>query len=206
MRQRDRFSCFLHYYLLVSFELKFLNFRWADDSSLCSVKFFKFNDEPTAVGVSEEEVQQIRQKMMNEENENSSFHSSEDYKHKESLMEGQSMKLIKDSEKEVQEKLDQMKENAIWAQPKSNNFECLRELMEKILIEIKLGSDNMYFQTVGKESVELEVQQKRIANKLPAYYLKEYQIPEQPACAEIKETAKSEEWETMIIPLHNVKT
>lgn len=88
------------------------------------MKYFKFNDEPTAPGVSEEEVTQIRQKMMDEEN-GTSFQSSEDYKHKESLMESQSMKQIKDSEKEVQEKLHQMKETMAWVQPKSNTFACL---------------------------------------------------------------------------------
>lgn len=59
-------------------------------------------------------------------------------------------------------------------------------------------------QCVGKESEEAAVQQKRIANKLPAFYLKEYQIPEQPAYDEPEESANADEWETNIIPLHNV--
>ena len=86
------------------------------------MKYFKFNDEPTAPGVTEEEVMQIRKKMMDEETGNASFNTSEDYKHKESLMESQSMKLIKDSEKEVQDKLHQMKETIAWVQPKSNIY------------------------------------------------------------------------------------
>lgn len=48
-----------------------------------------------------------------------SFHSSEDIKHKESLMEGQSMKMKKDTEKEIEEKLSKMQEKIKWERPRS---------------------------------------------------------------------------------------
>lgn len=63
---------------------------------MISVKFFKKGDEPNAAGVSQEEVENIQKKIMQDYIENSNlFYSSDEIKHKESLMEGRSMKLVK---------------------------------------------------------------------------------------------------------------
>lgn len=60
------------------------------------MKFFKRNDEPNAPGVPQEEVELIQKKIMQEYIENSNlFYSSDEIKHKESLMEGRSMKLVR---------------------------------------------------------------------------------------------------------------
>ena len=91
--------------------------RWIEDPKLCAVKFFRFNDEPTAKGLTEDEVQQIRQRMLGDDSSQHAFHNSEEYKHKESLME---MKNKKDSEKEIEEKLSKMQEKIKWSRPISN--------------------------------------------------------------------------------------
>ena len=59
------------------------------------MKFFKKTDEPNAPGLSNDEVETIQKKIMQEYIENSNpFYSSDEIKHKESLMEGRSMKLV----------------------------------------------------------------------------------------------------------------
>jgi len=59
-------------------------------------KFFKKTDEPNAPGLSTEEVETIQKKIMHDyiENSNNPFYSPDEIKHKESLMEGRSMKLV----------------------------------------------------------------------------------------------------------------
>lgn len=69
--------------------------------------------------MTEEEVMQIRQRMMNEGPDTNSFHNSEEYKHKESLME---MKHKKESEKEIEEKLSKMQEKIKWSRPISKKY------------------------------------------------------------------------------------
>lgn len=68
------------------------------EDQLLSVKFFKKSDEPNATGLSTEEVDYIQKKIMQDYIENSNpFLSSDEIKHKESLMEGRSMKLVYNS-------------------------------------------------------------------------------------------------------------
>lgn len=110
---------FLYKKLIIT---NFVNSRWVEDPKLTHVKYFRFNDEPVAAGLTEEEVMKIRQRLLNDESNFYSFHSSEEYKHKESLMEGQSMKMKKDSEKDIQEKLSKMQEKIKWERPRSNSI------------------------------------------------------------------------------------
>jgi len=59
------------------------------------LKYFKKSDEPNAPGLSNDEVDVIQKKIMQDFIENSNpFYSSDEIKHKESLMEGRSMKLV----------------------------------------------------------------------------------------------------------------
>ena len=68
---------------------------WVLEEQLISLKFFKKTDEPNAAGLSTEEVDAIQKKIMQEFIDNSNpFYSSDEIKHKESLMEGRSMKLV----------------------------------------------------------------------------------------------------------------
>jgi hypothetical protein len=132
--------------------------KWLDDPKLLNIKYFRFTDEPTHPGLTEAEVEQIQK----EAKDNSLFMNSEDYKHKESLMEGISMKMRKDTEKEIQDKLDSMSEKMRWESPKT----------------LFLGPKPMVF---SKQSMEKETHEQRIAKKLPCFYLKDFQIPDQPS-------------------------
>lgn len=61
------------------------------------MKFFKKTDEPNAPGLSAEEVESIQKKIIQDFRDNSNpFYSSDEIKHKESLMEGRSMKQVVD--------------------------------------------------------------------------------------------------------------
>ena len=118
----DSVSIFWNHYLLPARSPNSAHpiiFRWEDDSKLCSFKFFKFNDVPSAPGVTEEEVIRTRQKLLEEAHGRYIFHDPEEYKHKESLMEGESKK---DTEKELQEKLHSMHERIHWTRPRSKEI------------------------------------------------------------------------------------
>ncbi len=58
------------------------------------MKYFRFNDEPTFRALTEEEVAQIQEKMLHDKTFPNSL-SSEDIKHKESQMEGNSFKIVR---------------------------------------------------------------------------------------------------------------
>ena len=170
---------------------------------MCSFKFFKFNDEPSAPGLSEEEVIRIRQKLMGEAYGRYIFHDPEEYKHKESLMEGESKK---DTEKEIQEKLDSMQPKMYWTSLRSKKFSFIRANSQNHDVEIKIEKEGIQrAQFVGKDSKEKEVQGQRIAGKLPCYYSKEYQIPEQPSNY-VEKTTSTSEHEPINIPLHTVNS
>ena len=77
--------------------------------------------------------------------------------------------------------------------------------LNSFLLEINIGSDNMFSKHVGKESIEAEKQQKRISSKLSCLYLKDYQIPEQPSHENLESSTTNDESEPLVIPLHNVK-
>jgi hypothetical protein len=57
------------------------------------VKYFKFGDEPNAAGLTEAEVEAIQKKLAEEMGAGRGM-ASEDYKHKESRWEAQSMKNV----------------------------------------------------------------------------------------------------------------
>lgn len=67
--------------------------RWEDDGALVKVKYFKFGDEPNAAGLTEAEVEAIQKKLAEEMGAGRGM-ASEDYKHKESRWEAQSMKNV----------------------------------------------------------------------------------------------------------------
>ena len=180
--------------------------RWIEDSKLCALKFFRFMDEPTAKALTDEEVQAIRLRMLGDDPSMQTFHNSEEYKHKESLME---MKHKKDSEKDIEDKLGKMQEKIKWSRPASTTqlFLGLWNLTIYLNLGIFQGEDNMFSKNVGKESVEAEKQQKRISSKLQCLYLKDYQIPEQPSREGLEEAPPAtEEVEPLVIPLHNVSS
>ncbi len=83
------------------------------------IKFFRFNDEPTAPGLCEEEVQKIRQQLKELTPEELVLHSPKAYKHKEILLEALAMKMKKDSEKELEQKLTNMQEKLKFVPPRS---------------------------------------------------------------------------------------
>lgn len=79
----------------VSFQKK-KGVNWLAEEKLISTKFFRKGDEPNAAAVSLEEVEIIQKKILAEYIENSNpFYSSDEIKHKESRMEGRSMKMVK---------------------------------------------------------------------------------------------------------------
>ena len=57
------------------------------------VKYFRFNDEPAHRALTEEEVTQIQEKLLSDKSA-IGLMSSEDLKHKESQMEGNSFKIV----------------------------------------------------------------------------------------------------------------
>lgn len=58
------------------------------------VKYFRFNDEPTHRALTEEEVTQIQEKIGDENRAVLATIANEDIKHKESAMEGRSLKMV----------------------------------------------------------------------------------------------------------------
>ena len=145
---------------------------------------------------------QIRQRMLGDDANHYNFHNSEEYKHKESLME---LKHKKDSEKDIEEKLSKMQEKIKWSRPISKLL-TTAERFKFLYLEIDIGEDNMFSKHVGKESTEAEKQQKRISSKLQCLYLKDYQIPNQPSYEGISLSPKAvDDTEPMVIPLNNVK-
>jgi hypothetical protein len=65
--------------------------HWRPEDSLVQTRYFRFNDEPTAKGLTIEEVESIQNKLL----ENASLPTStEEYKHKESRWEAESLKSV----------------------------------------------------------------------------------------------------------------
>lgn len=67
--------------------------RWIEDDNLVRFKYFRFNDEPSHRGLTEEEVTQIQDKLFDEKTGLAHL-SSEDLKHQESRMENNSFKIV----------------------------------------------------------------------------------------------------------------
>jgi len=93
--------------------------RWVEETQLCVTKFFKFNDEPSAPGLSEEEVQKIRQQMQDLNSSEHPINCSKRYKQREALLEALAMKMKKEAAKELEETLKKMQETAVWTRPRS---------------------------------------------------------------------------------------
>jgi len=116
-------------------------------------------------------VAQIQEKLLNDSIA-PGLMSSEDIKHKESQMEGNSFKIKKDNEKEILSKLNAMVESISWYRPKS----------------LALPGEIVQY---GINSIEAKEHEKRTAAKLPCFYLKEYQIPDHPSFDFVKNSKKS---------------
>jgi len=70
--------------------------RWKDDGNLIEVKYFRKDDEPSHPGLTEEEVKKIQEEMMERAKFATSFSlTPEELKHKESLLEANSMRQVK---------------------------------------------------------------------------------------------------------------
>lgn len=67
--------------------------RWNEDTGLVKIKFFRSSDEPSHRALTEDEVHQIQQQVEDTKALAANL-SSEDIKHKESQMEGRSMKMV----------------------------------------------------------------------------------------------------------------
>ena len=61
---------------------------------LVKVKYFRFNDEPTHRALTEEEVTQVQENLGDENRTVAALVVNEDIKHKESQMEGRSLKMV----------------------------------------------------------------------------------------------------------------
>eukprot|EP01017_Pseudomicrothorax_dubius_P017328 TRINITY_DN19583_c0_g1_i1.p1 TRINITY_DN19583_c0_g1~~TRINITY_DN19583_c0_g1_i1.p1 ORF type:complete len:768 (-),score=136.94 TRINITY_DN19583_c0_g1_i1:11-2314(-) len=132
---------------------------WREDELLTRIKFFRSSDEPSAPALSPEEVEAIQRKMI--EDPKLALHHTEDYKHKESRWEAESLRSKKDDEHRMQMLLDDMIETMKWERP--------RRLFQFQIKEI-----------AGRASIERQLHEQRISQKLSCLYAKESQIPEAP--------------------------
>lgn len=139
---------------------------------MCDVKIFRKEDEPSAKALTNSDLLEYQLRLESENRGASTYFSPEELKHRESLMEGESMKKYREKEKTFNDKLMLAKEEVPYYAPP---FLKVCPLVE------------------GEESVEKEAHSVRISSKLGCYYSRVSEIPDEPCMSNILNNAASTE-------------
>jgi hypothetical protein len=156
--------------MLTPFYCRSFLFRFVKDDHLLNIKIFRKEDEPNAKPLNDTDLYDYQLRLKSE-NRSTTYFNPEELKHKESLMEGESMKKYKEKEKTFNDKLMLAKEDILYYPPPF--------LKTSPLVE-------------GEDSIEKDAHNTRINTTLGCFYSRVGEIPDEPAINAILNDIPSE--------------